>query len=224
MKYYKIVAIKYNQGTIVDTSNNIDYLRIKRFNELKKLFQLIFDFSEKFNISIYNILIQIFNKSQELQEEFELNKIKSEVINTGFICQREFKYFNDFILDKIRNEDKINRYPDRFKSHYFFKTIEDCFRYSTNLGIYKNIKIIEVEFLETISIFEGDNQLLTNFNDDFTSKDFYFQAKDFLIQKKTNNSLIEVVFVGKYKVLKYYTFRNVLKKDNFFRKITSYFF
>lgn len=223
MRYYKIVGVKQKVGTIIDTSERIDYLRIKRFEELKSLFQLIFEFSIKFNFSIEKTLTLIFSEMNEFSNNNELQTIQTEIINKKFICQKEFNYFIDFVLDKIRNESDFKLCPDRFRSNYFFKKLDDCFIYNSNLGNINSPKVIEVEFLSVNSIFEGDNQLLTKFSKDFTAKDLYYQAKDFLSQKRTDDPLIEVVFNGKYRILNCYTSNVFTKRHNVIKNISNFF-
>jgi hypothetical protein len=61
-----------------------------------------------------------------------------------------------------------------------------------------------VEFIETRELKRLDNYFLVNFQDYFTSNDFYNQAKDFLNAKKTEEPLFEIIFQGKYRVIDSY--------------------
>ncbi|MBN2868910.1 MAG: hypothetical protein JXK08_09575 [Flavobacteriaceae bacterium] len=115
-------------------------------------------------------------------------------------------------MKKIRkelSEENIN-VPNRFKCCYFFESVGDCKRYLDNLNksanqpiqhLY-NKNIIKVEFLEKNTLKKFDNILITEFHDNFTSKDFYRQFKMFLLGKKTKNPLLEVVFQGSFKIIK----------------------
>lgn len=58
-KYYKIIFSPFSLtpvGTIVNTDDKINNDKIKRFTELKPLNELIYNYSEKYNIPIHCII------------------------------------------------------------------------------------------------------------------------------------------------------------------------
>lgn len=100
--------------------------------------------------------------------------------------------------------------PDRFESNYFFQSLNDCKKYIQELKLISrnfpksNFKIIEVEFIKTINCHIGDNRLLSNFENEYTSMNFYKQAIDYLQNKHTSDPLKEIVFQGDYKITNIY--------------------
>lgn len=212
MYYYKIVAKNINIQTIVSTCQSIDYFRINRMSQLNRLFNLFYELSSETNLSLQDILSLIYPNFNPISK-FEIDKnlhskieiIKREIITTNFIVQLEFRYFNDFVLDKAREElcrQSDLLLPDRFQSHFFFESLSDCYSYCLELGLNKdkNNKIIEVEFVETILLEKMDNRLVSDFHDYFTSQHFYNQAIAFLTKRNSENPLFEIIFQGKYKV------------------------
>jgi hypothetical protein len=209
MNYYKIVSEFPKVGSVLNTTENINYARFVRFSKLKQLFDLIFKLSSDHNLPIYDVLkftnqIEIINNGMGFYDQIEI--IKEEISKTNFILSYEFRYFNDYILEKARKdifkELKIEL-PNRFESQYFFQSIDDCIRYNNELTSKSN-KIIEVEFNKIDAFFKGDNKFLINFDDYYTSEHFYNQAKSFLLESTTDNPLFEIVFIGNYKIIKHH--------------------
>ena len=182
MNYYKIVSEFPKVGSVLNTTENINYARFARFSKLN----------------------QIINNGMEFYDQIEI--IKEEISKTNFILSYEFRYFNDYVLEKARKdifkELKIEL-PNRFESQYFFQSIDDCIRYNNELTSKSN-RIIEVEFNKIDAFFKGDNKFLTNFDDYYTSEHFYNQAKSFLLESTTDNPLFEIVFIGNYKIIKHH--------------------
>lgn len=209
MLYYKIIENPKAVGTIINTENNFDNKRIERFSTLNHLLRLIFETSNLNNISLHYILSQIYPNIfqhdntiiNNLNVINEIENIRKEIIQTSFELS-EFKYLNDFILDMIRNDLANSNIllPDRFKSHYFFESIEDCIQYYIELSFFKPCKIIEVEPITKKNIIKIDNRLLTTFEDSCTANDIYIQAKECLTGKATQNPLFEIVFQGTYQI------------------------
>lgn len=214
-QYYKIVASAPIRGTIIDTDDTIDFRRIVRYTELTKLFDLIFNYSSIHNQPVVEILHLInANFAERLKYNFQNRKSKSEINNIRresfkikFNINREFRWFNDFVLEKAKREIEKEQdviLPDRFRSSYFLESLDDCHKYYENLGSIYKCLIIKVEFIETRELKRLDNYFLVNFQNYFTSYDFYNQAKDFLNGKITEKPLFEIIFQGKYKVIDSY--------------------
>ncbi|GGB70000.1 hypothetical protein GCM10007424_07440 [Flavobacterium suaedae] len=217
--HYKIVNKSYRVGELISTSKNIDIKRKYRFKELTHLFNLIYNVSLKHDIAVHKIIELIHTQnltSIKVNEHISnsIIEIKNEIERTKFNIRREFRYFNDFILDKVRKDtfkENGNRLPDRFESHFFFKTIDDCIKYLTRLKsmdhrkkswlYFKIFHIVEVVFIDQKNQHIGDNNLLTYFSNTYTSTDFYNQARDYLFSKNSLSPLKEIVFQGKYKVI-----------------------
>lgn len=210
MFYYKIIENPKAIGTIINTEENFDSKRIERFSSLKQLFKLLFEVSKSFNISLYYILTQIYPEkfSTEIAHRNEpdllndINKIKEEMIRTNFDITSEYKYFNDFVLDMVRAElPNITKFlPDRFKSHYFFETIEECKQYYSELSEPMPCKIVQVNIINKKIITKLDNRHLTNFQNHYTSDNYYHQAKACLFGVASKNPLYEIVFQGTYQI------------------------
>lgn len=211
MNYYKIVEKPSKVGAIIDTDKNFDLLRFERFKKLEKLFNLIFEVSSNSNLPLINILASLYPDlfSSEIivenQNDLEdsLGALKKEIAISKFNVKYEFRYFTDYVLYKARTEIKkeINKpLPDRFKSHFFFESIEDCRNYYNNLISAKSSTIIQVEFIDQNRVYKMDNTFLTSFENYYTSKDYYRHAKDFLMERTTENPLFEIIFQGRYKV------------------------
>ncbi|WP_409446106.1 hypothetical protein [Mariniflexile rhizosphaerae] len=214
--YYKVVSNIPENGAIINTANRIDGNMIKRLSDLNNLFDLIYDCSEYHQISIKQIWLKL--KSQEIivftrnRLKNDLRNIKREIKSQNFILESEFRYFTYYILEKVRQDlirtSKSVALPNRFESSYFFGNLKDCMIYL--IGIYglsyknqsNNLKIIEVEFEKTETLHKFDNNLLTDFKDDFLSNDFYSTLKDFLLCKESKKPLFEYVFQGSYKVIR----------------------
>lgn len=214
-QYYKIVASAPLRGTIIDTDDTIDLRRIARYSELTKLFDLIFNCSSNHNQPVGEILFLInanfverwkYN-FQNRRLKSEIKKIRRESFRRKFNINLEFRWFNDFVLEKAKRDIEKEQdviLPDRFKSSYFLESIDDCQVYYENLGFRYDCQIIKVEFIETRELRRFDNYFLVNFQNYFSSNDFYNQAKDFLNEKKTETPLIEIIFQGKYRVIDSY--------------------
>lgn len=212
MTYYKIVQNPKSVGTIINTEESFDSERIDRFSKLNNLLRLIYDVSDLDNVPIHYIISQIYPTlfSPEIAIRYDLSlldnieKIKREIHYTNFNISSEFKYFNDFVLNKARYDLMLNSnisLPDRFKSHYFFESLEECFDYYYNLNsVVTKCVIIEVEFIDQNRIYKMDNTYLTSFENHYTSNEFYKHAKDFLIGKISENPLFEIIFQGRYKI------------------------
>lgn len=200
---------------IINTKGRIDNYMIKRFSELNKLFKLIYNCSEKYQIPIKKIWIELKSKKTTLFQrnafDKEIKNIKKEIKATKFNLQSEFRYFTYFVLEKIRMDLEKSAdiiLPNRLESSYFFGNIKDCITYLIGLyGLsYKtqstNLKIIEVELKKITCLHKFDNNLLTQFNDDFQSKDFYSVLNSFLLGGKTKKPLYEYVFQGSYQIIR----------------------
>ncbi len=169
----------------------------------------MFDLSSNSNLPLLDILKALHLNHSEIlienQKEIEnsLNALKKEIRISKFNAEVEFRYFTDYVLCKARTEIKreLNKpLPDRFKSHYFFESIEDCLNYYDSFDSVKSSTIIQVEFIDKNRIYKMDNKYLAHFENHYTSKDFYRRAKDFLSGCTSENPLFEVIFQGRYKV------------------------
>lgn len=212
--YYKLTKNPLAK-TVIDTNETIDYKRFNRFSELKILFNSIYSTSLEYNLPIgeiiffinANIFKRLRYKAEHKTIKSKIKQIRRESINRKFNINIEFRFFNDFVLEKVRqdlikNNDII--LPDRFKSSYFFKSIDDCKRYYESLGGNYNCQIIKVKFIKTRELKKLDNYFLSNFQDSFTAINFYNQAQNFLLGEKSATPLLEIVFQGKYKILESY--------------------
>lgn len=211
MNYYKIVPYPPKIGTVIDTDKLFDKSRISRVKKLERLFNLFCELSQNRDLSIHSILALLYPNTlfpeEEIEKDFDLqnslNEINQEILKTSFQLTSEFKHFNDFILEEVRRILKNNdiSLPDRFKSHYFFESIEDCLKYYAEIRYKVRPTIIQVEFLEGSNSYKFDNNLLTKFENNFRAKDFYNQAEYCLKKGVTENPLFEIVLQGKYKVI-----------------------
>lgn len=212
--YYKLTKNPLAK-TVIDTNETIDYKRFNRFSELKTLFNSIYSTSLEYNLPIgeiiffinANIFKRLIYKAEHKTIKSKIKQIRRESINRKFNINIEFRFFNDFVLEKVRqdlikNNDII--LPDRFKSSYFFKSIDDCKKYYESLGGNYNCQIIKVKFIKTRELKKLDNYFLSNFQDSFTAINFYNQAQNFLLGEKSATPLLEIVFQGKYKILESY--------------------
>jgi len=212
-KYYKLVVFTPLIGAVIDTNSFIDYERVKRFKKLTKLFELMYNCSTEFELPLFDILFQVkanfFKRLKFKIKNIQLKKRISEIRNECFKkCFRsnEFRMFNDYMLAKVRDELNakfVSDLPNRFESCYFFESIDDSLKYYSNLPVKYHTKIIEVEFIQIRSINKFDNTFLSEFQDYYTSDDFYLQANQFLFKHKSDKPLFEIVFQGKYKVIRH---------------------
>lgn len=211
-KYYKIIfppSKVPDIEDIINTEDTVDELRFKRYSELKPLYELIYNCSEKYNLQLqYIIDFLLVNRSRrnikkfgncELKHTLKQIKKKSKILH--FCLIKEFRYFTDYVLEKVQN-NLDNGLPDRYKVNYFFESMVDCYRYLRSLsGVYE-YKIFEVEFIETSSCDKFDNHYTSYFEPHSTAKDFYIQAFLYLLKIESSNPLWEVLFSGKYKITK----------------------
>ena len=208
--YYRLLENPEPVGTIINTDDRFNGARLSRYLKLKDLFRCIFDVSKLSNVSVHYILSQVypdfFRPETELVFERQLldgiDKIRIEIDRTNFVLQSEFRYFNDFVLDMVHSDLSSDSVllPDRFKSHYFFLSVQDCVRYYLELPNSRSCTVIEVELVEMNYFSKHDNSFLTNFENYFTASDFYNQAKKFLLGEVSRHPLIEIVFQGIYRV------------------------
>lgn len=210
--YYKLVANAPTVGSIIFTQEMVDNTRVKRYSMLTNLFEQIYNCSKEYELPIGEIVFHIkasFCKRRKYKiENLELrqciNEIRKESSRQHFRVMREFRWFNDYILEKAKTEifNELGLIlPNRFESSYFFETIEDCFKYYFSLPRKFHVKIIEVEIIEQKILKKFDNKLISEFQDYYTSVDFYNQAKLFLLGEISETPLFEIVFEGKYKVI-----------------------
>lgn len=213
--YYKIVSFKTYEGQILSTQERVDFIRAKRYSRLINLFEQIYNCSKEYELPIGNVLFLINvgflkrrkNRINNLELEKCINNIRNESSKQHFKISKEFRWFNDYILEKAKSELQNELgliLPNRFESGYFFESIEDCCKYYYNLPKKALAKIIQVEFTEQISLHKFDNKLITEFQDYYTSDDYYNQAKLFLIGGTSATPLFEIVFKGKYRVLAHF--------------------
>ncbi|WP_298141025.1 hypothetical protein [Flavobacterium sp.] len=211
MEYYRIEEKPSKVGTVIDTDKKFDLLRIERLKQLEKLFNLIFEISSNLNLPLINILATLYPKlyyseiiiKNQSDLEKHLDVLRKEILYSRFNVQFEFRNFTDFIFSKARADIIKNHkisLPDRFKSRYFFESIEDCLNYHDNLISQKPCKIIMVEFIDKNRVYKFDNTFLTSFENHYTSEDFYRHANDYWMQQTSQNPLFEIIFLGKYKV------------------------
>lgn len=201
-------------GTIINTEDLIDYSRVKRYEQLVKFFEQIYNCSKEHEITISDILLytisNFFKRRKYNKGNKDLKKclrnIRKEGSKQNFKWETEFLWFNDFILEKVRKDifEAHNLIlPNRFESIYFFESREDCLKYYDNFRMKFFGKIIEVQLIETNNFSKFDNNLLTKFEVYYRSIDFYNQAKFFLLGGCSEIPLFEIVFQGKYKITKY---------------------
>lgn len=209
--YYKLVSIAPAVGKIINTREMVDSTRVKRYSKLTNLFEQIYNCSKEYELPIvvivFHIKASIFKRRNYKIENLELKKcikdIRKESSRQHFRVMKEFRWFNDYILEKAKTEiyNELGLVlPNRFESSYFFESIEDCYKYYFSLPSKHHTKIIEVEFIEQKMFKKFDNKLVSEFQDDYTSDDFFNQAKQFLLEQTSETPLFEVVFDGKYKV------------------------
>jgi hypothetical protein len=213
--YYKLVDIARPVGEIITTQEKVDSTRVKRYSKLTDLFEQIYNCSKEYELPIGEIIFHIkasFLKRRKYKiENLKLKKcikdIRKESSRQHFRVMKEFRWFNDYILEKAKKEIHHELglvLPNRFESSYFFESIEDCYKYYFNLPRKYHTKIIEVEFIEQKMLKKFDNKLVSEFQDHYTSDDFFNQAKLFLLEGASETPLFEFVFEGKYKVTNHY--------------------
>ena len=122
VKYlYKLDGFPKGEELIFETKNKIDTKRFKRTIKLYKLFFLICNFSERYDVKISEILSLIFHRKINFKN-VDLLIIKWRIFLTRFKLY-EFRYFIDYLLEIKRNElnAKYNlNLPRRYEVCYFF--------------------------------------------------------------------------------------------------------
>jgi hypothetical protein len=211
--YYKIIETLPRIGEVINTNRKYDSDRIKRYNQLHKFFRILYNYSKENQISVGAILNVIcpysdlsadfeaedFNKKKRVLKRLFNQSIKNKINWSN----NELRFFNDFVLEKAKKEVSKTikvKLPNRFKSNYFFETIEDCHRYIQLKG---HGEIIKVEFVKVGRIGKFDNNLINYFEDSYTAEDLLSQAKKFLSGETIESPHFEIVFQGKYKVISY---------------------
>lgn len=88
-RYYKIVNKSYRKGKIISSLNNIDFNRIRRYEEVKIILELIYNFSLQHNTSIHEVL-NLLNKSDyeigllSHPKNSKIFRIKDEIKSRNF--------------------------------------------------------------------------------------------------------------------------------------------
>ena len=208
-KYYRIESFDNLPiiGKVYDTDLMSDTKRIKRYNELSPLFDLFYQGSILYDLPIAYFFDLVYTrnyfKRQRLKRNFGvdreyINSILKEKKKCRFRLYSEGRFFFDYVL-KIAGEQislqENKTLPDRFKSKYFFETLEDCSSYIAEKG---QGKIIEVEIIEEVHLLKIDNRLLNYFENNSKSIDLLSQAIRTLMGEVTAIPLNEIVFQGKY--------------------------
>lgn len=207
--YYKIVENLPRIGKTIYTNRKFDRKRIKRQKKLDTFFELIYTYSINKNIPVAAILNEISPYQIPTAEDYEIDnilviKLLEEVNKNKFQWLNEERFFYDFVLTKAKKKiekEKIEIFPDRFKSHYFFENLNDCYEYMRYKG---NGNIIKVKVLNEIVSKKLDNKLSNTFKDDDSAEDLLKQAEFYLLGGVSINPIYEIIFQGKYKIISYH--------------------
>jgi hypothetical protein len=211
--YYKLVQNKLPDGKVIDTNKVTDKDRYVRNLKLKKLFDLIYNYSLDYQIPIQSIFFELRPKKfQSIVCDVDfvdwnytfLKDIKNEVNKSRFVWGNETKYFfNDYLIGKAQSETEFLNidFPDRYKSNYFFESKVDCINYLNDIHQQMPRPILIVDFIEVQKFKKFDNRMINNFDKSQISMDLLINTKKYLRGELTNNPLIEVVFQGKYKII-----------------------
>jgi hypothetical protein len=209
MKYlFKLTPLPELENIVFDTDDKIDINRINRFYELLPLFKKIYSFSIRRQQPIHIIIENVFyNNCFQSIKKFKFNILVIQLISRikKFKLNDEFKFFNDFILEKNRIllQETQNIYlPNRFKSGYFFSNEDECFKYYRSLqNGYYSCYLIKYEIIEERYSYKFDNRFLSSFDDSFDSVKFDVNAQNFLLGEISSDPIIETLFSGKLKVI-----------------------
>ena len=82
----------------------------------------------------------------------------------------------------------------------FFENIIDCENYYKKLDGNYSCYIIKVEILDSIYIDKFDNNWISNFDSNYTTKEYKIAVENFLLRKQSDSPIFEVLFIGKYKI------------------------
>lgn len=215
MKYcYKIVNSLSNHSGVIDTKASINKNRTNRYNELVRYFQYIYEFSYEKKMPIgqitndlspYEFFIPVIMIHIDNDYFPFIERIKQiqEEINFDW-SKREFSHFIEYIFEKVRlqlNEEMNLNLPSRFESSYFFESKDNCRKYVQEKNL-SHVKIIKVEILNSEYLLKLDNSLLNYFPNDLNAVDLENQAKKYWLGETSENSFYEIIFQGRYKVLK----------------------
>lgn len=118
-----------------DTNEKIHNKRIKRYYELLPFFKKVYSISLNRKQTIQELINDIIYKNyfRSIKSlDFIILKLILFSNRKKINWNVEFRYITDYILEKNRLilEETQNVYlPNRFKSSYFFNTVEDCLKY-----------------------------------------------------------------------------------------------
>ncbi|MFY7667075.1 hypothetical protein [Flavobacterium sp.] len=223
---YRIDIEKKSVNSIIDTRDFRDFKRINRYTELKPLFILIFNYCSKEDISVSSLLNKILAYNDKIKETSFNHKTEYEICfharNLNLIWYFDEKQFIDFLLEIAKEEvqnETSQVFPDRSQSQFFFSKKEDCYTYLSKFKHkLKKVHISKNEIFEEREIFISDNSLLSNidFHKSILNQKEIF--KNYYLKNYQTSALLEVTFIGKYKVI---SIETVSLKTNFLSRFSK---
>jgi hypothetical protein len=209
--YYKVVPELYRVGEVIDTNQCVNSNRVLRNEELKLFFEKTYNLSIRYNLPIITILTSKYLTPKLILKSFnnlfayinEIRQLNKERERSHFQLFLDRYYFIDYILEKSRidlQKDKNVVLPSRFKSCFFFGTEAESRIYKENFNL-PQLQIIKVQFINKTILRKYDNNLISDFHCFSTASEYESQSKLFLKGHISDNSLIEFVFQGKFKVI-----------------------
>lgn len=212
--YYKVISESFPVGQILDTNQCINENRVVRNKELQPFFEKVYLFSIKHDLPIILILTSKYSIFKLLWKNSfnlfscidEIRQLRKERKKKNFQYSLDTNFFIDFMLEKCRQEiqkEKNIILPSRFESSFFFEKEDDSILYKEKFNYIPNLRIVKVELMDERILKKFDNSIISNIYPFSNAKDYDFTFQLFLSGYISDNSINEIVFQGKYKIISY---------------------
>lgn len=202
---YKIVSNTVNVGELLKTRHKINRYRKIRDYKLHRLFRLIYKYSIDYNINLEDVFKSVDEgkfKFINLKQYYHSLLIRFEKFRVNF-NNSEFRFFIDYILEMKRIElnQMFNlKLPSRYDVCYFFESESDCLQYLQSLYM-KNLYIMKIEIVDKQSLDRFDNNWISKRFDGLSINEVNYRVENYWLKKMTETPLMEILFVGEYKVV-----------------------
>lgn len=231
-KYFRVLQYNTDNEQSYDTSiscygDGFDTAPYRHFMEVYGNTMAQVNLPADFLISVSNqiymngeVYLNLLNNSIDDNGLLHLFKVTNNQNHKGFTIHidlisdflqsfdenNQFIFFDngtvlwEYYLEKVRSEE-FNYLPARLKSVFFFQDINNSTEYN-KIHLNGMGSTYSVEIMEEKSMFEGDMRIIDEFNNSISRDPLIEQVRKYWRGEKTENPVMEIVFQGKYNLIK----------------------